>query len=205
MDVWGLVAGSGWAAGLNLYAVAFLLGMAGRLGWSDIPEVLTRTDVMVTAAVLYLIEFAADKVPYLDNLWDVIHTVVRPLGAAALGFVLAGESESIGQGLGAAVAGALALSAHSTKATTRAAVNVSPEPVSNISLSLFEDGLAGAVTAVGVWLPLLALLAVALFVVAGGFLVLRIWRAAAALRRRWRGRVEEARRRFTGRRGAGPG
>ena len=95
MDAIGLIAGSGWASGLNLYLVTLVLGMSGRLGWSDVPEVLTRTDVLITAAVLFFIEFAADKIPYLDNIWDAIHTVVRPLGAAALGYVIAGESGSM--------------------------------------------------------------------------------------------------------------
>jgi hypothetical protein len=183
MDVFGLIAGSGWASGLNLYGVTLLLGIAGRLGWTDIPHALTRTDVMITVGILYLIEFGVDKVPYLDNVWDALHTIVRPLGAAALGYVLAGESESIGQALGALVAGALALSSHSAKATTRAAVNFSPEPASNVSLSLFEDVLAGSVTALGIWIPAVALGVVVILVVLGGLLVVWLWRAVRRLLR----------------------
>lgn len=186
METVGLVGGSGWAAGLNLYGVAFILGLAGRLGWADIPAVLTRTDVMVTAGVLYVVEFAADKIPYLDNVWDAIHTVVRPLGAAALGYVLAGEASSVGQAMGAMVAGALAFSSHATKATTRAAVNTSPEPVSNISLSLLEDGLAAGVTVMGMLVPLLAVIVVAALVVGGWALVRRLWRAVSKVRSRLR-------------------
>lgn len=182
MDALGLVAGSGWASGLNLYAVAFLLGVAGRLGWTDIPAVLTRTDVMVTAAVLYLVEFVADKVPYLDSVWDAIHTVVRPLGAAALGYVLAGQSESIGAALGAVVAGALALTSHSAKATTRAAVNTSPEPFSNVTLSVMEDGLAGGVTLLGIALPVVAVVVVAVLTIGAVVLVRFFWRALRRLR-----------------------
>ena len=135
MDAVGLIAGAGWASGLNLYLVTLVLGMAGRFGWSDVPDVLRRTDVLIAVAVLFFVEFAADKIPYLDNLWDVLHTVVRPLGAAALGYVIAGDSESVGQAVGALVAGALATTSHAAKATTRAAVNASPEPVSNVTLS----------------------------------------------------------------------
>src|SRR5690554_3539144 len=81
----GLLAGSGWAAGLNLYLATLMLGILGRLGWGDVPQVLTRVDVMVVAGVLFVVEFAVDKIPFLDNVWDAIHTFVRPIGAAALG------------------------------------------------------------------------------------------------------------------------
>ena len=180
----GLIAGSGWAAGLNLYAVTLVLGIAGRLGWTDIPEVLTRTDVLIVAGVLYLIEFVADKVPYLDNIWDIANTVIRPLGAAALGIVIAGDAESIGAALGGLVSGALALSAHGAKATTRAAVNTSPEPFSNVTLSVFEDGVAGGMTLLAIFVPVLAVLLVVVLAIAGGVLVLRLWRAFVRLWRR---------------------
>jgi hypothetical protein len=180
----GLIAGSGWAAGLNLYAVTLVLGLTGRLGWTDVPDVLTRTDVLIVAGVLYLIEFVADKIPYLDNVWDAFNTVVRPLGAAAIGLVIAGESESIGAAMGALVSGALALTAHGAKATTRAAVNTSPEPVSNITLSVFEDGVAGGLTLLGVFLPVLALVLAIVFAVAGTYLVYRLWRAFFRVRAR---------------------
>jgi hypothetical protein len=187
MDTIGLVAGSGWASGLNLYAVSLLLGLAGRFGWEDVPDVLTRTDVLITVGVLFLVEFAVDKVPYLDSVWDAIHTVVRPLGAAALGYVLAGESDSVGQALGAAVSGALALTSHSAKASTRAAANLSPEPVSNMSLSLFEDGLAGVVTLIAIAFPVLALVLALLLAVACGVVVYKLWGAVRRIRRRRQG------------------
>lgn len=153
LETLGLVAGSGWASGLNVYLVTLMLGLGGRAGWTEVPEVLQRPDVLIVAGVLYLIEFAADKIPYLDNVWDALHTFVRPLGAAALGFVIAGESSSVGGALGAIVSGSLALSAHSAKATTRAAVNTSPEPFSNVFLSLFEDGLVAGLVALAVLYP----------------------------------------------------
>ena len=90
--------------GINLYLVALMLGVAGRLGWTDIPEVLTRLDVMIVAGVLFVVEFFADKIPYVDNVWDAIHTVIRPLEAAAIGAVVAGDSASIGAAVGALVA-----------------------------------------------------------------------------------------------------
>jgi hypothetical protein len=187
MDVVGLIAGSGWASGLNLYLVTLVLGLSGRLGWSDVPAVLTRTDVLVIAGILFFVEFAADKIPYLDNLWDALHTVIRPLGAAALGYVIAGDSESIGEAMGALVAGALALSSHSAKASTRAAANTSPEPVSNLALSVFEDGVAASVVALAVAFPLVALVVVILLTAASVWVVWRLWSAfRRILSRLWR-------------------
>ncbi|MFP5331473.1 MAG: DUF4126 domain-containing protein [Acidimicrobiia bacterium] len=188
MDVVGLVAGAGWASGLNLYLVTLIVGFAGRLGWAEIPEVLTRTDVLVVAGVLFFIEFAADKIPYLDNVWDALHTVVRPLGAAALGFVIAGESESIGQAVGALVAGALAITSHGAKASTRATVNTSPEPISNMTLSVFEDGMAGGVTLLALALPAVALFVVVVLAVACAWVVWRFWKGLRRLRDRFRRR-----------------
>ncbi len=185
----GLLAGSGWASGINLYAVTVILGLAGRLGWADIPEVLTRTDVLVAAAVLYSIEFVGDKIPYVDNLWDVANTVIRPLGAAALGVVLAGESESIGAALGGLVAGALALSAHSTKATTRAVVNTSPEPFSNSVVSVAEDGLASGLTVAAILAPIPTLIVVGVLVVAGGYVTVKLWGTLRRMVRRNRVRL----------------
>jgi hypothetical protein len=179
----GILAGAGWASGFNLYLVTLLLGLAGRLGWADIPTVLTRLDVMIVAGGLYTVEFVADKVAYLDNVWDAVHTVIRPLGAGALGAVLAGQSPSIGAALGAAVAAALALDAHLAKATTRLAVNTSPEPVSNVAVSLFEDVSVVGLIALAVTYPTVGLIVVAVLVVAATALTFWLWRVA---RRAWR-------------------
>jgi hypothetical protein len=178
VEAFGIIAGSGWASGINLYLVTLLLGVAGRLGWSDIPAVLTRTDVMIVAGVLFVIEFFADKVPYLDSVWDAIHTVVRPLGAAALGAVIAGDSGSIGAALGAVVAGALALDAHTAKATTRVVANTSPEPVSNIFLSVFEDVGVTLLIALAITFPLITVIVVAILVVAATTVTVVLWKVA---------------------------
>jgi hypothetical protein len=184
VDTIGLLAGTGWAAGLNLYLATFLLGLAGRLDWLDSPSVLQRTDVMIVAGVLYGIEFLADKVPFIDNVWDAIHTFVRPLGAGALGYVIAGDSPSVAAAVGALLTGALALSAHSTKATTRAAVNTSPEPFSNIALSLFEDGLVAALLALAIANPIIALVVVVIFTILGIWLVVKFFGAIKRVRAR---------------------
>lgn len=185
----GLIAGSGWASGVNLYAVTLVLGIAGRFGWEDIPAVLTRTDVLVVAGILYLIEFVGDKIPYLDNLWDVANTFIRPVGAAALGVVLAGESESIGTAVGALVSGGLALSAHSAKATTRAAINTSPEPVSNAIVSVAEDGLATGLTVAAIVAPIPTLVVVLLLVIAGTYITVKLFGTVRRLLRRNRVRA----------------
>ncbi|HSL25142.1 MAG TPA: DUF4126 domain-containing protein [Acidimicrobiia bacterium] len=188
LETIGLLTGSGWAAGLNLYLVTFLLGLAGRLDWIEVPAVLQRTDVMIAAGVLYGVEFLADKVPYLDNVWDAIHTVVRPLGAGALGYVIAGDSPSVGAAVGALVSGSLALTAHSAKATTRAAVNTSPEPFSNIVLSLFEDGLVAGLVALAITNPWVTIVVVLILTGLAVWLTLKLFGAIRRIRARWAGR-----------------
>ena len=178
----GLIAGSGWASGLNLYLATLMVGIAGRAGWADIPEVLTRTDVMIVAGVLFVVEFFADKVPILDSFWDVIHTFIRPIGAAAVGAVIAGDSGSVGAAIGGILSGALALDAHSAKASTRVMVNASPEPVSNVAVSLFEDVSVVALVAVAVTYPVVTVVVVAVLVVAATALTIWLWKA---VRRAW--------------------
>jgi hypothetical protein len=185
----GILAGSGWASGINLYLVTLLLGFARHSGWGDVPEVFGRTDLMVVAGILFAVEFVADKIPYVDNAWDAINTVVRPLGAAAIGAVIVGDAASIGTAVGAVVAGALALNAHAAKATTRVAVNASPEPVSNISLSLFEDVSVAGLMALALTYPAATVVVVVVLVVAAAALTLWLFRilrrASSALRNRF--------------------
>ena len=194
MDAVGLLAGTAWASGVNLYAVVTLLGVFGRLGIADdLPTFLTRTDVLVVAGALFLVEFVVDKIPYLDDLWDVVHTVIRPLGAAALGVLLAGDS--IDQVVAAVGSGGLAFASHAVKATTRLAVNTSPEPATTGAVSLAEDGLVAGVVALAVTNPVLALAAVAVLLALGGvaaFLAVRTARRGLA---RWRERRDERRHR----------
>ncbi|HUP16607.1 MAG TPA: DUF4126 domain-containing protein [Acidimicrobiia bacterium] len=188
IDTIGLLAGSGWAAGLNLYLVTFLLGLGGRLDWLEVPAVLQRTDVMIVAGILYAVEFLADKVPYLDNIWDAVHTIVRPLGAAALGYVIAGDSSSVTAAVGAILSGSLALSAHSAKATTRAAVNTSPEPFSNIFLSVAEDGLVAGLIALAIANPAITLVVVVFLTVGAVWLTVMLFGVIRRFRSRWAAR-----------------
>lgn len=139
---------SGWASGINAYAVVLLLGIFGATGVTDeVPASLQRTDVLVVAGVLFLCEVVADKIPYVDSVWDSVHTVIRPLAGAVVAALLAGDSGSLPQLAAGAIGGSTALMSHLVKAGTRMAVNTSPEPFSNIAVSTAEDlGVAGVVT-----------------------------------------------------------
>lgn len=184
MGTVGLLLGSGWASGINLYLVTLLLGIASRLGWGEVPEIFGRTEFMVIAAILTGIEFVADKIPYVDNVWDSVHTVLRPLGAAVIGAMLTGETTSFVTVVGAVVSGGLALNAHAAKASTRIAVNASPEPVSNVVLSVAEDLLVAGLMTLALMFPVLTTVVVIVLVVSAGALTLWLFRR---VRRAWRG------------------
>ena len=184
MGTVGLLLGSGWASGINLYLVTLLLGIASRLGWADVPEIFGRTEFMVLAAILAGIEFVADKIPYVDNVWDSIHTVLRPLGAAAIGALLTGETTSLVTAVGAVVSGGLALNAHAAKASTRIAVNASPEPVSNVVLSVAEDLLVAGLMTLALMFPVLTTVVVFALVISAGALTIWLFRR---VRGAWRG------------------
>jgi uncharacterized membrane protein len=137
-----LAAALGWASGLRLYAVVFLTGAAGYLGWVPLPEglkVLQSPLVLGVAFTLGLLEFVADKIPGVDTLWDALHTFIRIPAGAALAAGVFGADGSTWSLLAALLGGTLAATAHTAKATTRAAANTSPEPFSNIGLSLLGD------------------------------------------------------------------
>ncbi|MEU1346980.1 DUF4126 domain-containing protein [Streptomyces sp. NPDC005775] len=148
MSVLPLVFTSGWASGINAYAVVLLLGVFGATGVTDeVPASLQRTDVLVVAGVLFLCEVVADKIPYVDSVWDTAHTVIRPIAGAVVAALLAGGSGSLPELAAGAIGGSTALMSHLVKAGTRMAVNTSPEPFSNIAVSIAEDlGVAGVVT-----------------------------------------------------------
>ncbi|MEU2679761.1 DUF4126 domain-containing protein [Streptomyces sp. NPDC007107] len=148
MSVLPLVFTSGWASGINAYAVVLLLGLFGATGLTDeVPGSLQRTDVLVVAGVLFLCEAVADKIPYVDSAWDTAHTVIRPVAGAVVAALLAGGSGSLPELAAGAVGGSTALMSHLVKAGTRMAVNTSPEPFSNIGVSVLEDlGVAGIIT-----------------------------------------------------------
>jgi hypothetical protein len=134
--------GFSFAAGVNLYATVAILGLAARYGWVDLPEqfqVFNHNIVIGVAIAMYLIEFFADKIPYVDTIWDMIHTAIRPLGGAFIAVTTLGEASAPVEGLVALLGGTVAASSHLTKTSTRAVANTSPEPVSNWLLSIGED------------------------------------------------------------------
>ncbi len=137
-----VAAALGWASGLRLYAVLFLTGVAGAAGWVALPpglQVLQSPAMLGASGLMLFVEFFADKIPGLDTVWDLIHTVVRiPAGAALAGAVFGADQGSWAMAA-ALLGGTLAATSHVAKATTRAAVNTSPEPFSNIGMSLLGD------------------------------------------------------------------
>lgn len=148
MSVLPLVFTSGWASGVNAYAVVLLLGLLGAAGLGDdVPQTLQRPEVLIVAGVLFLCEAVADKIPYVDSAWDSVHTLIRPAAGAWVGALLAGQSGSLSDVAAGLLGGSTALASHVVKAGTRMAVNTSPEPMSNVIVSLAEDlGVAGIVT-----------------------------------------------------------
>jgi hypothetical protein len=188
-----LAAALGWASGLRLYLTVLLVGIAGHWGWIALPpglEVLGSPLVMGCAAVMALIEFLADKIPLIDSAWDALHTLIRiPAGAALVAGLVSGWAGDHGQAWGVVAAllgGGLAATAHAAKASTRAAANTSPEPFSNIGLSLLGDVAVPTMLWLAwahpfIFFPLLAL---ALAVM--GTLIWLCFKFVRALVRRWR-------------------
>lgn len=182
-----LALGAGFSSGLNLYATVATLGLLQRFGILRLPGslgVLAHPRIIGLAVGLYLIEFFADKVPYVDTLWDSIHTFIRPPAAAVLAYAATGAAGAEWRWAAALLAGGVALTSHGTKASARAAVNTIPEPVSNWALSFGEDLLAVWLTWMASAHPLATVIIVTLLVALCVFLLVRLFRfARRALRR----------------------
>jgi hypothetical protein len=186
LAAFGRTLGFSFAAGINLYATVAVLGLATRYGWVDLPpqfQVFDNDAVIAGAIVLYLIEFFTDKIPWVDTLWDTVHTVVRPLGGALIAVAALGEATPGMEGLAALAGGTLAASSHLTKAGTRVMINTSPEPFSNWILSLFEDGFLIGLGVLTLMYPVAAALVVLISLAV--MMACAAW-IARALRRRWR-------------------
>lgn len=188
-----MLVAAGWCSGINAYLTVLLLGIGGRLGWAETPESLQRPWVLATCAALFAVEFVVDKIPLLDSAWDALHTLVRPSVAAAVGAAAAaaGTDAALGQPWASLLAAALALTAHLSKASSRLAINLSPEPATNVAASLGEDIVVAGVVGLALANPeLAAIVAVVLLVVfaAVGLALLSLARRALrAIRRRRRG------------------
>lgn len=156
MEPFAYAVTGGWASGISAYATVLILGVAGRTGLADTPDLLQRTDVLVVMALFTAIEFVADKIPYADSLWDTVHTVVRPIVAAVLGWTFVTDGSSAEQFAVATVSGGVALLSHSAKAGIRLAINTSPEPASNVAVSTAEDAVLLGVLLLATQYPWLA-------------------------------------------------
>jgi Domain of unknown function (DUF4126) len=141
-QLFAIAAALGWASGLRLYLVVFLTGIAGHLGWIPLPpglQLLQHPAMLVASGLMLFVEFFADKIPGLDTVWDTVHTLVRIPAGAALAASVFGADQSTWAAVAALLGGTLAATSHVAKTTTRAAANTSPEPFSNIGLSLLGD------------------------------------------------------------------
>jgi hypothetical protein len=181
IETLGLALGAGFSSGLNLYATVATLGLLQRFGVLQLPphlQVLSHPWVLGIALALYLVEFFADKIPYLDTIWDVAHTFIRPPAAAFLAFAAAGGVAPQWRWAAALLAGGVALTSHGTKASARAAVNTSPEPFSNWILSFGEDLLAVWLTWMATAHPLATTIIVIALVALSIFLLYHLFRFA---------------------------
>ena len=177
--------GFSFAAGINLYATVAILGLASRFDWVALPpqfKVFDNDIVIGAALVMYLVEFFADKIPWVDSVWDAVHTVIRPVGGALIAVATLGQASPTVEGLAALMGGTLAAGSHFSKAGTRAVANASPEPFSNWILSITED-----VFVVGLGMLALKFPIVAAVVVIIGVVLIAVFAAwiVRAVRRRW--------------------
>jgi len=179
-----IAAALAWGSGLRAYAVIFALGLAGATGWLELPQhlrLLEHPIVLGASGLMTAVEFFADKLPWLDSLWDAVHSFIRIPAGAALAAAVFGDSDSAVTLAAAILGGALSAGVHFAKAGTRAAINTSPEPFSNWTASLAED----AVVPLGLWLafahPLAFFLGLILFLVGAALLLRLIWRGLQRL------------------------
>jgi hypothetical protein len=172
-----LVLTSGWASGVNAYGVVAVMGLLGRIaGLDQVPAAVQQPAVIAVAAAMFAVEFVADKVPYVDSLWDGVSTVVRPTVGAVLGYLIAGDSTTVNTSAYAVAGGGSALASHLVKAGLRLAVNASPEPFTNIAVSSAEDLTVVAVVSLALYHPWLALGIASVLFVAGAVLVVVLFR-----------------------------
>jgi hypothetical protein len=175
----GLALGAGLSSGLNLYATVATLGVLQRFGVIHLPpalEIVAHPIVLGIAVALYVIEFLADKVPYLDTVWDAIHTFIRPPAAALIAYGAAASAPPQWRWAAALLAGGVAFTSHGTKASTRAAVNTVPEPFTNWVLSFGEDLLAVWLTWFTTVHPIATIVVVVFLLILSVFLLYRFFR-----------------------------
>ncbi len=178
LETLSIVLGAGFSSGLNVYATVATFGLLQRFGIIHLPEklqVLSHPLVLAVALTLYVVEFLADKFPYIDSVWQAVHTFIRPPAAALLAFSAAASAPEPWRWSAALLAGGIALTSHGTKASARAAANLSPEPLSNWALSFGEDVLAVWLTWFAAVHPAIAVIVVAALVVISLFLLYHLF------------------------------
>ena len=179
LEIIGRTLGFSLAAGVNLYATVAILGLAARYGWVALPEQFQIFDnpwIIGAAGALYVIEFVADKIPWVDSIWDSVHTLIRPVGGAVIAVATLGDQSPAMQGAIALLGGMVAASSHVTKASTRVAANTSPEPFSNWILSFLGDGFVIGMTMIALNYPLIALAVSVTILILIVLIVRAIWK-----------------------------
>lgn len=179
-----LALGSAWTSGINLYATVTVLGLLQKFGATKLPLGLTVLDnwwIIGVAGFLFAVEFFADKIPYVDSVWDVIHTFIRVPAGAIVAYAATNEMDPGISVIATLLGGGLALSSHGTKAALRATANLSPEPVSNWILSLVEDVIAIVGTILAVLAPILIMIVLGVFVLFFIWFVPKVFRAIRRL------------------------
>jgi len=175
-----LALGSAWTSGINLYATVTVLGLLQKFGATHLPgglEVLDNWWIIGVAGFLYAIEFFADKIPYVDSVWDVIHTFIRVPAGAIVAYAATNQMDASVSIIATLLGGGLALSSHGTKAAVRAGANLSPEPVSNWALSFIEDGIAIIGSVLAVFAPVLIAIVLIIFLIFFVWFFPKIFRA----------------------------
>lgn len=176
--------GAGWSSGISVYGVVAVVGVAGRAGWIDAPTFVEQWWVIGAGVVMFFVEFVIDKIALVDSAWDTVHTAIRP---AVGGYLMSTATDTQLSVPALVVSGVvLALSSHSAKASTRLVVNTSPEPVSNVAVSLGEDGLVVAVMALAIARPELAVVVVAVLTIASAVVAFVLYRLARRVAQRLR-------------------
>lgn len=181
-----LALGSAWTSGINLYATVTVLGLLQKFALTKLPgglDVLDNWWIIGVAGGLYLIEFVADKVPYVDSIWDVVHTFIRVPAGAAVAFAATSQMDPAVYVIATLIGGGLAFSSHGAKAAMRAGANLSPEPVSNWTLSLAEDGVAFVGTFLAVFAPIAIAVVLLVFVLFFVWFAPKVFRAVRRLAR----------------------
>ncbi len=190
LETLGFALGTSFASGLNLYATVAAAGLFQRFGIIQLPDslqVLASPFVLGIAILLFVIEFVADKIPYVDSAWDAVHTFIRPPAAALISYSAFGQVPEEWKITAALLAGGVALTSHGAKATTRAAANTSPEPISNWTLSTLEDGLAVFLAWMAAAHPILTAAVVVVLVILAVLLIWKLVGYVRVLRDRVRG------------------